>query len=359
MTERQMEEAKEAYKMMYEFDEQDNVDKALKSANIALALYTALSNTESAGDVYVFLGDFENARLQYSLALEELGRGRRNYYQRDSEEAYRYGSRHLDAHIKMIRDRIAYVSNRETPPYLRTLKRADRGKINLVAFDLDGTLTNTKTNIWAILNERFGIVEESRKLEQRYRSGELNYVDWASKALQLLCQHGANEKTLNEAIEPIGFVPGGVYKTLFELKEHKKKLAILSGSLDMVVKKLFGPEDPEFAGRFFDSIIINRIYFNDNGSIEGFGPTYYGDGKYKAEGLRELSRKFGFRLKECAYVGDDSNDIEVAKIAGLSIAFNQKSDELRKACDVVIEEPNLELIVPHILTRDDYGSKRH
>ncbi len=359
MAEKQKEEAKEAYKMMYEFDEQDNIDGALESANKALQLYSALSDNVMTGNIYVFLGDFENAESRYRSALEKLEGERRAYYQRDSEEAYRYGSGHLDTFIKIIRNRISSISNRETPPYLRTLRRVNREKINLVAFDLDGTLTNTKTNVWTTLNERFGIAEQSRKLEQRYRRGELKYVDWASEALQLLFQHGANEQTLNEAIEPIGFVPGGVYETLFALKEHEKKLAVLSGSLDIVVKKLFGQEKHEFAGGLFDSIIINRIYFNSNGSLVCFGPTCYGDGKYKAEGLRELSRQFGFRLKECAYVGDDSNDIEVAKIAGLSIAFNPKSDELRKACSVVIEGPDLKLILPHILTGEDYGSKRH
>jgi len=356
MTEKQRKEAKEAYKMMYEFDEQDNIVKALESANRALKLYRTLSDAERLGDICVFLGDFESARSQYMSALEEEVRGRKNYYNRCPEEAYRYGSRYRDARIQMLKSRVACVSNKETPPYLRTLNRTNRGKINLVAFDLDGTLTDAETNIWAVLNKRFGVVEESRILEQRYRSGELSYVDWASKALDLLYQHGANEKNLNETIEFIGFVPGGVYEALLELREHGKKSAILSGSLDILVKKLFGPEEPEFADRFFDSIIVNRIYFNEDGSIQSFGPTYYGDGKYKAEGLSELSRRFGFRLKECAFIGDDSNDIEVAKIAGLSIAFNPKSDELRKACSVVIEEPNLKLILPHILKREEYGS---
>ena len=44
----------------------------------------------------------------------------------------------------------------------------------------------------------------------------------------------------------------------------------------------------------------------------------------------------------------DDNDIEVAKIAGLAIAFNPKESSLPEACDVLIQNNDLREILKYI-----------
>ncbi len=42
------------------------------------------------------------------------------------------------------------------------------------------------------------------------------------------------------------------------------------------------------------------------------------------------------------------NDIEIAKLAGFSIAFNSKSEELNEVSDVVIEKKDLREILEYL-----------
>jgi phosphoserine phosphatase len=57
----------------------------------------------------------------------------------------------------------------------------------------------------------------------------------------------------------------------------------------------------------------------------------------------------GIALDRCAFVGDSLNDVWVARAAGLSVAFNPKSEELASIADVVIRAPDLRAILPHLL----------
>ena len=48
------------------------------------------------------------------------------------------------------------------------------------------------------------------------------------------------------------------------------------------------------------------------------------------------------------FVGDHDNDVEIAKTAGFSIAFNSKSEKLNDAVDVVIRKKDLKEILNYI-----------
>ena len=51
----------------------------------------------------------------------------------------------------------------------------------------------------------------------------------------------------------------------------------------------------------------------------------------KAEFLREHAEKLGIALSETVAVGDGANDLEMMRIAGLSIAFNAKPIVIEQA----------------------------
>ena len=46
--------------------------------------------------------------------------------------------------------------------------------------------------------------------------------------------------------------------------------------------------------------------------------------------MQMLIEEYGYSKKECAFIGDGDNDVELAKAVGISIAFNA-SEKLR-AC---------------------------
>ena len=154
-------------------------------------------------------------------------------------------------------------------------------------------------------------------------------------------QHVKKEDFI-KAIKDLRLMKGAM-ETLQELKKNKIKLAIISGSLNIVLEK-FIPNYKEF----FDDVFLSKIYFDEQGNIAKVEATEY-DMEKKAEALKLISEREKIHLKECVFVGDFLNDLKVIQDAGLGISFNCEHEELNKVADVVIEKKDLREILKHIL----------
>jgi phosphoserine phosphatase len=216
--------------------------------------------------------------------------------------------------------------------------------IKLVCFDLDGTLIDDTIFIWHTLHTHFKTPAKTRKeLADQFYSGKITYSEWAGSEVKEWMARGADRQSLIEAVSGLKLMPG-VRETLAELKKRGIKLAIISGSLSFVLETAM----PNYS-EFFDDedILINRLDFDKAGKVIGMRFTDF-DMERKAHGLRHLAAKHGFSLDECAFIGDHDNDVEVAKEAGLSIAFNSKSQSLNEICDVVIGGKDLREVLKYI-----------
>lgn len=211
---------------------------------------------------------------------------------------------------------------------------------DLICFDVDGTLVvhPEERIVWEILNRRFtgdDTVNHSRF--RQYRAGEITYPDWVALDVGDWLQAGATRTAIVEAIRDLSLIDGA-HSTLGELKRRGYKLAIISGTLDVVLETLL-PEHP------FDDVFVNQLEFNERGVLTGWKATPY-DVDGKARGLRDIAGREGIPIKRCAFVGDAFNDVEVARVAGFSVALNPKCQEMIEACDVVIQGRDLSLLLP-------------
>ena len=68
--------------------------------------------------------------------------------------------------------------------------------------------------------------------------------------------------------------------------------------------------------------------------------------------IKRIADQESIPLSECAYIGDDVNDIAVFDKVGLSIAFNSNKLKVNQAAKVVIESRNLKSILPHLCVRE-------
>ena len=134
----------------------------------------------------------------------------------------------------------------------------------------------------------------------------------------------------------------GAIETLEELKRRGIKLAVISGSLNIMLEKFI----PNYED-YFDYVFLSRIYFDENGQINKIEATEY-DMDGKALALRKIAEREKIDLKECVFIGDYLNDMKIIQEAGLGIAFNCEHDELTKAADVVIEKKDLREILKYI-----------
>jgi phosphoserine phosphatase len=211
---------------------------------------------------------------------------------------------------------------------------------DLICFDVDGTLVvhPQEKIVWEILNRRFtgdDTVNHSRF--RQYKSGEITYPDWVALDVGDWLSAGATRPEIVEAIRDLRLIDG-THETLAELKLRGYKLAIISGTLDVVLETLL-PEHP------FDDVFVNQLSFDERGVLAGWRATPY-DVDGKARGLRDIAAREGIPIERCAFVGDAFNDVEVARVAGFSVALNPKCDEMIEACNVVIEGTDLRLLLP-------------
>ncbi|MBU2561937.1 MAG: HAD family phosphatase [Nanoarchaeota archaeon] len=218
-------------------------------------------------------------------------------------------------------------------------------KYKLVCFDVDGTLVDDTIYIWKTLHEHYGTDEEEiLKMLGKYLNKEVTYQEWVDHDVSLLQQKGATKEEMVGIIQKLKLMKGAK-EAVNELKKTGLKLAVVSGSLGLVLDILF-PDHP------FDDVLINQFEFDEDGKLVRGVATPY-DMEHKASGLKHLAERYGFNLSECIFVGDNNNDIHIAETAGLSIAFNCKSERLAEIADVLIPNDikDVRAILPHILEK--------
>ncbi len=214
---------------------------------------------------------------------------------------------------------------------------------DLIAFDVDGTLVwgpDGKT-VWEVLNLKFtGTAEWNKKRYAEYKAGRLSYAEWVALDIEGWREAGARREDLVAALEPLRLIEG-VREATFALRDAGYRLVVISGTLDLMLNTLF-PDHP------FEEIYANHIGFDDEGRITHWRATPF-DMTGKAEALRGLALRESIPLRRCAFVGDSTNDVWIAKIAGFTVAFNPRSDELEELADAVVRSEDFRDVLPHLL----------
>lgn len=218
-------------------------------------------------------------------------------------------------------------------------------RYDLVAFDVDGTLIEHPAGkiVWEVLTEAFtGDDGRNRERMERYHRGELTYAGWVGEDVDDWRRAGAGRAELVRAFGKLRLVDGA-RETMAALQAEGAHLAVISGTLDLLLDTLF-PSHP------FDEVYSNRIHFDEEGRIVGATATPF-DGAGKAEALRAIAEREGFPLERTAFVGDHRNDVEAAREAGFAIAFNPKSAELEAVADAVVRARDLRAVLPYLVGR--------
>ena len=216
-------------------------------------------------------------------------------------------------------------------------------KYKLVCFDVDGTLIDNVTFSWQIFHDYFQTDKHRREdAKNKFFNGQITYKQWAEHDIALWKEKNAKKQDFFKAIEHLSLMNGAM-ETIEELKRNNIKLAIISGSLNILLEKFI----PNYED-FFNDVFLSRIYFDENGHITSVEATEF-DMDAKALALRKIAEREGISLKECVFIGDYLNDYKIIQEAGLGIAFNCEHEELKRAADVVIEKKDLREILKYIL----------
>jgi phosphoserine phosphatase len=220
---------------------------------------------------------------------------------------------------------------------------ANDKRFDLIAFDVDGTLVRGPggMTVWEVLNLAFtGTPHWNKERYAEYRAGRLSYAEWVALDITGWQDAGATRDDLIAAFKPLELIDG-VREATFALRTAGFRLVVISGTLDLMLDTVF-PDHP------FEEVYANHIGFDPGGKITHWRATPF-DMDGKAEALRALALRHGVPLRRCAFVGDSTNDVWIARAAGYSIAFNPRSDELEETSDEIVRSADFRDVLPYLM----------
>ena len=211
----------------------------------------------------------------------------------------------------------------------------------LVAFDMDGTLIETKSS-WGSLNKEFGI--DSSDMLKRYMNGEITDQEFVDYDIR-----NWNEKVENLNIEKINTVldkvkiRNGAKELISEIKKMGIEPIIISGGIT------------HLANRISKELGIDKYYAND--ILEDENGNIYGkinlDSRDKGAVLRKILDENNIKESEVVAVGDEEVDIGMFEIAEISIVVNTENSKVIEKATHHVKEENLLEILEYIGDRDE------
>jgi len=206
----------------------------------------------------------------------------------------------------------------------------------LVIFDLDGTLTQERS-IWEYLHKQlgkwFGFAEEYQK---KFLAGEISYDRFCE--LDAEVWKGMKVEALSRIVQSVSFHPG-VDELIGYLKQKGLRLAMVSSGLSLLtdwVHQRLG----------FDYSVSNDL-LHENGILTGKVriQVYYDK---KAVWVKKILKQFRVKPEEVIAIGDSKGDLDLFRIAGMSVAFNSSCKDLDQMASICIRSQNLADIIPQL-----------
>jgi phosphoserine phosphatase len=205
---------------------------------------------------------------------------------------------------------------------------------NLAAFDMDGTLIQGRL-VFTLAN-RFDLSEKVRSIQSTPQIAGHEQT----KAIAALFA-GLTTKDLESAIESIPITKNSE-STIAALKERDYKIGIISDSYTIAAGFV--------ANRLnLDFVMANTLDIL-NGRITGKVDMPLGWDRIncfckisvcKRYHLEKSAHQFGIPVGNTLAVGDTKSDICMIQRAGVGIAFMPKDEEIKRASNNVVIEPDL------------------
>jgi phosphoserine phosphatase len=196
--------------------------------------------------------------------------------------------------------------------------------MTLVAFDFDGTLSDSEMTI--LLGDRAGVADEMASITERAMNDEIGYAESLRRRARLLS--GLPDEEARAAFEAVTIRPGGG-AVLGDLQGAGVRTAILTGGFERGVAAALSTADADV-----DRILANRLPVADGaltGDVEG--PLIEGT---KDDALADLAGEWGVEVDDTVAVGDGANDLPMLEVAGLAVGFDPKP-AVEPVCDAVVE----------------------
>lgn len=207
--------------------------------------------------------------------------------------------------------------------------------MRIIFFDFDGTLTQEKSS-WYFIHKNLGIENEAKNNRDAFFRGDISYRDWTKNDAKMW--KGIPLKKIEKIGNSIPLNPGA--------KETIETLISFGLHIVIISSCVYNLADRVSRDLGIDLTIANSL-FSENGLVTGEIEVNVTENN-KHLLLEEIANISGINPDLCIAVGDSWVDSEMIKKAGMGIAFNASNDPIKECADVVVDGPDLTLIIPHV-----------
>lgn len=188
--------------------------------------------------------------------------------------------------------------------------------------DLDGTLKQAESP-YQYLHERLGVAHLARSNRELALAGEISYGEWLARDVALWA--GQPVARLCQLLAENPYLPGAP-ELLRGLKAAGVTVALVSAGFTLNTE----PVVAEFG---LDYVLANELNTR-NGLLEGTAVNHVPEGG-KAAFARALMARLDAAPEETLAAGDTRGDLELFDCAGVRLAVNPRSPELRARANAV------------------------
>ena len=181
-------------------------------------------------------------------------------------------------------------------------------RVRLIAFDMDGTLTDNPSS-WEHIHRRFGLWDaHADAYMKRFLAGEITYAEFSR--LDALEWKGKPRRKLDAVLDEIGYAPCA-QEAVSAAREAGASVALISSGLSFL------------ASRVARELGICRVFANELAVCDGLmtgevmvNVSIDDSARTKGTILKQLRRVLGADRAETWAVGDNWGDIEMLQEAG-------------------------------------------
>lgn len=206
----------------------------------------------------------------------------------------------------------------------------DQSRKKLVVLDVDSTLI--RQEVIELLAAHVGREAEVAAVTERAMRGEIDFA--ASLRERVAVLEGLPASAINDVSAAVRLSPGAKVLVQTLLREGHA-VAAVSGGFSQVL-------DPLATHLELTRAAANELEIQD-GVLTGRVAGRIVDRAMKAEIMGQWAQELGVAPEDVMAVGDGANDIDMARAAGLSVAYRAKP-ALREVADTQVSIPNLDAL---------------
>jgi phosphoserine phosphatase len=209
-------------------------------------------------------------------------------------------------------------------------------KIELVAFDMDGTLVDVGSS-WGEVHRFFG--DSNAAALKLFVEDQIDDWEFIRRDVRLWQTHEPkiDIARITEILSHVPVVPGA--RELFDdLRTRGVRTAIVSGGIDILAERL--AEELQI-----DFVFANGLATTPDGQLSGEGVVRVPI-KRKGESVKALRERLGISQDAVAAVGNSDIDVSMFRQSRIGIAFRAADDIVRAGATHVVADPSLAALRP-------------